>query len=67
MDRSQALNISIKIVLLLLMPIALGAAGLGFLQPDLFADTENRELERLFKEMGVLQIPPADQPFRIQG
>jgi thiol-disulfide isomerase/thioredoxin len=66
MDRSQALNISIKIVLLLLMPIALGAAGLGFLQPDLFADTENRELERLFEEMGVLQIPPAADPVEIQ-
>lgn len=55
-----------KIVLLLLMPLALGSAGLGFLQMDLLAETENRELERLFKEMGVLQIPPAAQPVEIE-
>ena len=55
-----------KIVWLLLMPVALGSAGLGFLQSDLFAKTENRELERLFKEMGVLQIPPAADPVEIQ-
>lgn len=55
-----------KIVLLLLMPTALGLAGLGFLQLDLFAETENRELERLFKEMGVLQIPPAADAVEIQ-
>ena len=55
-----------KIALLLLMPVALGLAGLGFLQLDLFAGTENRELERLFKEMGVLQIPPAADPVEIQ-
>jgi thiol-disulfide isomerase/thioredoxin len=55
-----------KIALLLLMPVALGLAGLGFLQLDLFAETENRELERLFKEMGVLQIPPAADPVEIQ-
>jgi len=55
-----------KIVLLLLVPVAFGAAGLGFLQIDLFAGTENRELERLFKEMGVLQIPPAADPVEIQ-
>jgi peroxiredoxin len=55
-----------KIVWLLLMPVALGAAGLGFLQVDLFAGTENRKLERLFKEMGVLQIPPAADAVEIQ-
>ena len=55
-----------KIALLLLMPVALGLAGLGFLQLDLFAGTENRELERLFEEMGVLQIPPAADAVEIQ-
>ncbi len=55
-----------KIGLLLLMPAALGLAGLGFLQLDLFAETENRELEPLFKEMGVVQIPPAADPVEIQ-
>jgi len=55
-----------KIGLLLLMPAALGLAGLGFLQLDLFAETENRELELLFKEMGVVEIPPAADPVEIQ-
>jgi peroxiredoxin len=50
-----------KIVLLLLMPVAL-----GFLQIDPVAAADNRELERLFKEMGILQIPPAADPVEIQ-
>jgi thiol-disulfide isomerase/thioredoxin len=55
-----------KIGLLLLISVVLGSAGLGFLQIDLFAETENRQLEQLFKEMGVLQIPPAADPVEIQ-
>lgn len=55
-----------KIILLLLMPVALGSAVLGFLQSDLFAGTESRQLERLFEAMGVLQIPPAAQPVEIE-
>jgi thiol-disulfide isomerase/thioredoxin len=52
--------------LLLLISVVLGSAGLGFLQIDLFAETENRQLEQLFKEMGVLQTPPAADPVEIQ-
>jgi peroxiredoxin len=55
-----------KIVLLLLIPVTLGSAGLGFLRNDLFAADENPQLERLFKAMGVLQIPPAADPIEIQ-
>jgi len=55
-----------KIVSLLLMPVALESAGLGFFQLDLFAETENTQLERLFEEMGILQIPPAADPVEIQ-
>jgi len=55
-----------KIVSMLLMPVALGSAGLGFFQLDLFAETENTQLERLFEEMGILQIPPAADPVEIQ-
>jgi thiol-disulfide isomerase/thioredoxin len=55
-----------KIVLLLLIPVALASAGLGFLKIDLFAEAENRDLERLFKEMGVVQVPPAADPIEIQ-
>jgi peroxiredoxin len=55
-----------KIVLLLLIPVALASAGLVFLPIDLFAEAKNTELERLFKEMGILQIPPAADPVEIQ-
>jgi thiol-disulfide isomerase/thioredoxin len=55
-----------KILFLLLMPVSLGSVGLGFLQLDLFADTGSRELEQLFEEMGVLQIPPTADPVEIQ-
>jgi thiol-disulfide isomerase/thioredoxin len=55
-----------KIVLLLLIPVALASAGLVFLKIDLFAEAENRDLERLFKEMGVVQVPPAADPIEIQ-
>ena len=55
-----------KIVWLLLIPVALGSAGLTFLPIDLFAGTENQELERLFNEMGIVQIPPAADPVEIQ-
>ena len=55
-----------KIFLLLLMPVALGPVGLGFFQIDLFAGTENRKLERLFEEMGVMQVPPAADPVEVQ-
>jgi thiol-disulfide isomerase/thioredoxin len=55
-----------KIVWLLLITVVLGSAGMGFLQIDLFAENENRELERLFKEMGIVQIPPAADPVEIQ-
>jgi len=55
-----------KIFLLLLMPVALGPVGLGFFQIDLFAGTENRKLERLLEEMGVMQVPPTADPVEVQ-
>jgi thiol-disulfide isomerase/thioredoxin len=60
------MNPNRKIVLLLLIPVILAIAGLVFFKIDLSAETENRDLERLFNEMGVLQIPPAAEPVEIQ-
>jgi len=54
-----------KTVFLLLMLVVFGLVGLGFLQVDLFAKTANQELERLFGDLGVLQIPPDTDPLEI--
>jgi thiol-disulfide isomerase/thioredoxin len=51
---------------LLLFLVVFGLAGLGFLPIDLFAKTENRELERLFSDIGVLQISPDSDPLEIR-
>jgi thiol-disulfide isomerase/thioredoxin len=53
-------------VFLLLILVISGFAGLGFLPIDLFAKTENRELERLFSDIGVLQISPDSDPLEIR-
>jgi len=55
-----------KTVFLLCMLIVFGMIGLGFLQIDLFAKTANQELEQLFSDMGVLQIPPDTDPLEIR-
>jgi len=55
-----------KTVFILLMLVVFGFAGLSFLQIDLFAKTENQELERLFSNMGVLPIPPDSDPLEIR-
>ena len=55
-----------KPVFLLILPVIFGFAGPGFLQVDLFAETENRELERRFSDVGVLQIPPDSEPLEIR-
>ena len=55
-----------KTVFILLMLVVFGFAGLSFLQIDLFAKTENQELERLFSDMGVLPIPPDSDPLEIR-
>ncbi len=51
---------------LILMLVVFGSVDLGFLQVDLFAKTENQELERLFSDMGVLPIPPDTDPLEIK-
>ena len=53
-------------VFLLLFLVVFGLAGLGFLPIDLFAKTENRELERLFSDIGILQISPNGDPLEIR-
>jgi thiol-disulfide isomerase/thioredoxin len=55
-----------KPVFLLLILVVFGFVGFGFLQIDLFAKTENQELERLFSDMGVLQVPPDADPLEIR-
>jgi thiol-disulfide isomerase/thioredoxin len=52
-------------VFLLLMPVLLGLGTPVLIPGDLFAD-DDEELGRRFKEMGVLQIPPAAVPVEIQ-
>jgi peroxiredoxin len=54
-----------KTVFILLMLLVLGLVVLGFLQTDLFAKTESRDLDRLFSDMGVLQIPYPTDPIEI--
>jgi len=51
---------------LLLILVVFGFAGLGFLPIDLFAKTENQELERLFSDIGILQISPDSDPLEIR-
>jgi len=53
-------------VFLLLILVVFGFAGLGFLPIDLFAKTENQELERLFSDIGILQISPDSDPLEIR-
>jgi thiol-disulfide isomerase/thioredoxin len=53
-------------VFLLLILVGFGFAGLGFLPIDLFAKTENRELEQLFSDIGILQISPDSDPLEIR-
>ena len=54
-----------KTVFLLLMLVVFGLVGLGFLQVDLFVKTANQELERLFGDLRVLQIPADTDPLEI--
>ena len=51
---------------LILMLGVFGFVGLSFLQFDLFAKTEDQELERLFSDMGVLPITPDADPLEIK-
>jgi thiol-disulfide isomerase/thioredoxin len=55
-----------KSVFLLLLLVILGFAGHGFFQIDLFAKTESQELDRLFSDIGVLQISPDSDPLKIR-
>jgi thiol-disulfide isomerase/thioredoxin len=60
------MKITRKTVFLLLLLVVFGLVGLGFLQADLFAKTANQKLERLFRDVGVLQIPPDTDPLEIK-
>jgi thiol-disulfide isomerase/thioredoxin len=55
-----------KSVFLLFLLIILGFAGHGFFQIDLFAKTKSQELDRLFSDIGVLQISPDNDPLEIR-
>ena len=52
-------------VIMLLMLVVSGLIGISFLKNDLFAKTQNQELERLFNDMGVLQIAANTEPLEI--
>ena len=55
-----------KPAILLILPVIFGVAGLILFQIDLFAKTENQELDRLFSDMGVLPISPDSAPLEIR-
>jgi thiol-disulfide isomerase/thioredoxin len=57
---------TLKTFLLLLVLPVFGLVVFSFWEIDLFAKTENQELERLFSDMGVLQIPAATEPIEIR-
>jgi thiol-disulfide isomerase/thioredoxin len=57
---------TLKIFLLLLILPVFGLVVFSFLEIDLLAKTENQELERLFSDMGVLQILPDTEPIEIR-
>jgi thiol-disulfide isomerase/thioredoxin len=56
---------TLKTFLLLLILPVFGLVVFSFLGIDLFAKTESQELEQFFKDMGVLQIPPGNDPIEI--
>jgi thiol-disulfide isomerase/thioredoxin len=62
MKKKQALK---KILLLLILPV-FGLVVFSYSEIGLFAKTESQELEQLFKDMGVLQIPPGNNPIEIR-
>jgi thiol-disulfide isomerase/thioredoxin len=57
---------ALKTFLLLLILPVLGLVVFSYSEIDLFAKTESQELEQLFKDMGVLQIPPGNDPIEIR-
>ena len=59
------IKIARKTVILSLILVVSGLILIGFLQVDLFAKAENRELGRLFSDMGVLAIPLETEPLEI--
>ena len=57
---------TLKTFLLLLVLPVFGLVVFSFWEIDLLAKTENQELERLFSDMGVLQIPLDTDPIEIR-
>jgi len=57
---------TLKTFLLLLILPVFGLVVFSFLEIDLFAKTESQELDRLFSDMGVLQIPADSDPIEIR-
>lgn len=55
-----------KTAFLLFIAAVFGFVGLGFLKLDLFAKTQGQELDRLFRDMGVLQIPTDSEPLEVR-
>jgi len=51
-------------LLILILPV-FGLVALSFLEIDLFAKTETQELDRLFRDMGVLSFPFPTDPVEI--
>ncbi len=54
-----------KIFLLLLIFAVSGLLAISSLEKDLFAKTAGQKLDRLFKDLGVLKIPPSADPVEI--
>jgi peroxiredoxin len=55
-----------KTIFIVLTLIIVGSVGLSFLPIDLFAGTEDQQLERLFSDLGILPISPDADPLEIR-
>jgi peroxiredoxin len=55
-----------KTVLFLLVLPVVAFTALGFFEIDLFAKTENQDLDRLFGDLGILKVPPDADPLEIK-
>jgi thiol-disulfide isomerase/thioredoxin len=56
----------LKTFLLLFVLSLFGWAVFSLMEADPFAKTESQEMDRLFNDMGILQIPPGRDPIEIK-
>jgi thiol-disulfide isomerase/thioredoxin len=52
-------------ILLFIAMIISGSVAVSFFKPDLSAKTDSRGMDRLFSIVGVIKVPPAEDPVKI--